>query len=267
DLADAHGRFAGADLARIWSEERYAGKHHALLRLMMRFQLCYQIPDTETYIAPQLLQVNKPAYEWPVSGNLVIRYEYDFMPKGLITRVIVAMHHRLAGQDLVWRSGAIFLRDATRAEIIEDYPRRRITVRVNGPDAHGLFTLIDDHLERIHSTFTKLRREKHVPCNCPACRDNPHLFPLTQLKKFANAGKGIQCGESMDLVDAGELLRQLFPAEVYRKPEQRTVFVSYRQTDESIRLVDQIEKVLEDHKIKLLRDRNEVGYRDSFRQF
>jgi hypothetical protein len=267
ELIAGHGKFAQANLTRIWSDDRYAGKHHALLRLMMKFELCYQIPDTETYIAPQLLPVNQPSYDWPSAGNLVIRYEYDFMPKGLVTRLIVTMNHRIADQDLVWRSGAIFQRDAIRAEVVEDYPRRRITVRAAGPDKHGLFTLIDDHLERIHSSFPKLRLEKHVPCNCPKCGDDPYLFPVSELREFAREGEGIQCRRSKKLVDAGALLRELFPADVHRKPEQRTVFVSYRQSDESIRLVDQIENVLRDHKIELLRDRNEVGYRDSFRQF
>ena len=64
------------------SDEQYAGKRHELLRLMMKFQLCYQLPDTDIYIAPQLLPATQPAYAWPRSGNLVFRYEYDFMPKG-----------------------------------------------------------------------------------------------------------------------------------------------------------------------------------------
>ena len=98
-----HGRFVPTDLERLWPDKR-----HELLRLMMRFQLCYQIPDKDEYIAPQLLPVNQPAYGWPSTANLVVRYEYDFMPKGLVTRLIVALHHRIADQELVWRSGVIF---------------------------------------------------------------------------------------------------------------------------------------------------------------
>jgi internalin A len=253
-----HGRFNRADVERIWPDKR-----HELLRLMMRFELCYQIPDKDEHIAPQLLPVNQPSYDWPATANLVVRYEYDFMPKGLITRLIVALHHRIPDQNLVWRSGAIFQRDQTRAEVIEDYARRRITVHIHGPEASGLFAIVDDQLDRIHATFPNLKFEKHVPCNCPKCADDPYLFPLSELKDFAKEGDDIQCRKSRKLVDPGEILRELFPRTVFR----RTVFVSYKQSDESIRLVDQIENTLRDHKIDLKRDVNEVSYRDSFTKF
>ena len=102
-----------------------------------------------------------------------------------------------------------------------------------------------------------------MPCNCPKCVDDPYLFPLSELKEFAKEGDQIQCRKSRKLVDPAEILRGLFPREVFR----RIVFASYRQNKESIRLVDQIESVLGDHKITLLRDVNEVGYRDSFSKF
>jgi internalin A len=268
-LFETHGRFTRADLARIWSDEQYAGKQHELLRLMMRFQLCYQLPDTETYIAPQLLPATQPTYEWPASGNLVLRYEYDFMPKGIATRLIVALHHRIADQNLVWKSGAVFQRDSTRAEVIEEYALRRITIRANGPDTRGLVAIIDDQFERIHNSFPKLTREKYLPCNCnhPKCAPDPYLFKFSELKEFADDGPGIQCRKSKQNVNAAALLRHLFPGAIREKREPRKVFVSYKQSDESIALVDRIENVLRDHGITLLRDRNEVGYRDSFRNF
>ncbi len=268
-LFAGRGRFQAAELGRIWSEERYAGKRQELLRLMMKFRLCYQVPDTDTYIVPQLLPVNQPTYDWPDGANLIVRYEYDFMPKGLVTRLIASQHHRVADQDLVWRSGAIFRREDTRAEVIEDYPRRRIGIRVNGPDAHGLFAILDNELDRIHSTFPKLKLEKHIPCNCPKCENDPdpYLFPVGELREFAKEGAGIQCRRSKKLVDAGTLLRDLIPAAIWHRAEPPTVFVSYRQTDEGIRLVDQIEAVLRGHRIELLLDRNQVGYRESFRRF
>jgi internalin A len=234
---------------------------------MMKFQLCYLLPDSETYIAPQLLPATQPTYLWPASGNLVLRYEYDFMPKGIATRLIVALHHRITDQDLVWKSGAVFQRDTTRAEVVEEYSLRRITIRANGPDARGLVAIVDDQLERIHDSFPKLKREKYLPCNCPKCAADPYLFKFSELKEFAEEDAPIQCRKSKQMVDAAALLRDLFPGAVREKREPRRVFVSYKQSDESIALVDRIENVLRDHGITLIRDRNEVAYRDSFRKF
>jgi GTPase SAR1 family protein len=273
------GRFGPADLARIWSEDKHAPMRHELLRLMMRFQLCYQVPDEESYIAPQLLSSTQPAYEWDDRGNLVLRYEYDFMPKGLITRLIVALHHRIADQALVWKTGVILERDGTRAEAIEDYPRRKITVRLAGPDTRGLLAIIDDQLDRIHRSFPRLQYEKYLPCSCGVCQKRPEQFAykLSALQNFVRIGKGIQCYESGELVDAAILIRDIFPAALratqpdeYAAPEpapQGEVLVSYAWTDPSKAIVDQIEKLCKDRSITLHRDKSEMRYRDSIRDF
>jgi hypothetical protein len=52
-----------------------------------------------------------------------------------------------------------------------------------------------------------------------------------------------------------------------RLADSLKIFVSYRWTPASIAIVDQIENELRESGVKLLRDRNEVAYRDSFRDF
>ena len=89
---------------------------------MKKFQLCYEIPECRnTFIAPQLLAENQPEYNWDESNNLILRYAYPaFMPKGIVTRFIVAMHEYIDQQKFVWRSGVILKKDSTKAEIIEN---------------------------------------------------------------------------------------------------------------------------------------------------
>ncbi len=48
------GCFSRDDLARIWSDAEYAGLQGELLQLMMKFQLCYELPNRpKYYIAPR----------------------------------------------------------------------------------------------------------------------------------------------------------------------------------------------------------------------
>ena len=102
------GRFTKSDLQNIWSEEQYSYMQDELLELMMKFKLCYQIPNTQdTYIAPQLLTKIKPDYSWDKNNNLILRYTYEFMPKGIITQFIVVMHQDIDKQQNVWRSGVV----------------------------------------------------------------------------------------------------------------------------------------------------------------
>lgn len=87
-----HGHFTRAQASAVWREARYARMHDELLQLLQRFRLCYPLPDQPgTYIATQLLSDNRPAYSWDEGGNLIVRYTYDFMPKGILTQLIVRM--------------------------------------------------------------------------------------------------------------------------------------------------------------------------------
>ena len=276
-ILEQRGRFSPADLARIWSEDEYVEMRDELLRLMMKFQLCYELPEGGAYIAPQLRSPTQPDYDWNAKDNLVLRYEYDFMPKGLITRFIVAQNRLIPGQGLVWKSGVILERNGTRAEVIEDYARRKISVRVSGPDTRGLLAIVDDQLERIHAFFPHLKYEKFVPCNCPLCRTKPepYAYPLTDLKDFAMNGDLIQCRTSRKLVDAAELIRDVLPSAL-RPPDlqprfeaevSKEVFVSYAWTGESKTIVDQIQKALDASGIAFVRDKDEIMYKDSIREF
>jgi len=277
------GLFTRLDLERIWFEDKYAGMQDELLRLMIKFQLCYGLDNEQAYIAPQLLSSEQPRYPWDQTSGLVVRYEYQFLPKGIVTRFIVAMHHLIAGGSLVWKTGVVLERDGSRAEIIEEYSQRRIRVRVNGPDPRGLLAIVDDQLERLHNSFPRLQYERFLPCTCNECvtKAEPYGFPLDSLIKMARKDQAIQCHESGDMIDATKLVRGILPGILdyelkpsadeivlqIPRPPTPEVFVSYGWTNESNVVVDRLQQALEQHGIRLLRDREEVRYRDSIREF
>jgi internalin A len=173
------GRFTRDDLKQIWYEDKYATMQPELLRLMMNFKLCYEIPNApKTYIAPQLLTPNQPGYDWDESENLLLRYEDEFMPKGILTRFIVEMHAWIESQSCVWKSGVVLIKDGARAEIIERYRYHKgeIRIRVSGKRQRDLLTTIRHELGKIHDSYNsaddrlnKVQRLKYktlVPCNC-----------------------------------------------------------------------------------------------------
>ena len=96
EIAGALGVFSRADLRRIWSDATYESMLDERLQLIVRFRLCFQVPGSDTYIAPQLLTPSQPAYHWDESGNLTLTYEYEVMPKGVARRLIVALHDLIA---------------------------------------------------------------------------------------------------------------------------------------------------------------------------
>ena len=194
------GEFNRSDLYRIWHEETYVIMQDELLALMMKFQLCYEIPtQADTYIAPQLLSESQPSYSWPLKDNLSLRYKYDaFMPQGIITRLIVIMHPYIAEQKRVWRNGVVLLKDNTEAEIIEDSHRREIRIRVTGLYKRDLLTIIIHELDNLHLPFKGIKYDKLIPCNCLTCRQEtePHFFQLEVLKtRLAHNKESIECDQ------------------------------------------------------------------------
>ena len=207
------GRFTRADLAIIWNTPQYINMHDELLQLMMKFRLCYQIPNVPgTYIAPQLLTENQANYTWNEKENLLLRYIYEFMPKGILTQFIVSMHPYIAavsGQSLVWKSGVVIAKDQTAAEVVEHYGKRQIHVRIAGAHKKELMVIIMHELDKIHYTYKRLKFDKLIPCNCRECKSNhePHFYRFEHLQNFIEKRvEHIQCGISGTMVDVYNLI-------------------------------------------------------------
>jgi internalin A len=192
------GYFTHEDLAKIWADEQYIDMRDELLQLMMRFKLCYEIPHRpHTYIAPQLLSPNQPEYAWDDTDNLILRYHYDFMPKGMLTHFTVEMH-RLIDSDLVWKEGVILADNSSRATVIETYSKNEIRIRVSGFPKKDLLTRIRHEFDKIHDSYEKLRYQELIPCNCPTCKgsQNPHSYVLKKLQeRLENEAYETECDQ------------------------------------------------------------------------
>ena len=206
------GRFSRDDLKNIWQEEQYVSMRGELLELMNKFKLCYEIPGNKnSFISPQLLRENQPQYDWNTSNNLILRYTYpDFMPKGIISHFIVVMHEYIEQQEYVWKSGIILKRNQAKAEVIEDYGKREIRIRVAGHNKRNFMTIITHELEQINNSFNKrLKYQKLIPCNCEKCKINngKHFYDFTILNKFIqDKQREIQCQQSYKMVDVLSLI-------------------------------------------------------------
>ena len=211
EVINNKGKFTRHDLKRIWKEDKYASTRGELLELMKKFQLCYEIPHCkDTFIAPQLLSDNQPDYNWDKSYNLILRYAYpDFMPKGILTRLIVVMHQYIDQQKYVWKSGVIFTKDNTKAEVIEYYGKREINIRVTGIDKRELLSIVAYELDKINASYQRLKYSQLIPCNCHKCKDNesPHSYPFERLRQFiVDQQYTIQCQISYEMVNVWSLL-------------------------------------------------------------
>ncbi|MCW6048986.1 leucine-rich repeat domain-containing protein [Lyngbya sp. CCAP 1446/10] len=230
------GYFTQKNLKQIWYEREYQDLHDELLQLMKHFKLCYEIPGQPgQYIAPQLLPLATPDYNWDDIDNLILRYEYDFMPKGIITRFIVEMHLLIyrpqsflpkGRGDIVWRDGVILTDGYGKAEVIEDYHKREIRIRVSGKQKKSILERIRHELWKIHNTYDdRLKYKELIPCNCPECNGslNSHLYDFDALRRRLEKGKyEVECQKSYEMVNVCALIED-FPDYSQQREKERVL--------------------------------------------
>ena len=79
----------------------------------------------------------------------------------------MAIHALIEDQGLVWKNGVLLKKNEARAEVIEYYGKREITIRVNGALPRDLMTVIAYELDAINATYHDLKFSKRIPCNLP----------------------------------------------------------------------------------------------------
>jgi len=255
------GHFTMSDIERILDGDDYCDMCDEVVKLMMNFELCYPIPDTHPveYLAPQLLPVEQREYEWDAEDNLQLRYAYEFMPKGLISRFIVRAHQYVENNEKLWRSGAIMQRGNTRAEVIETYGRRSISIRVSGRQKKELLTIAAEHFDMLNRSYEGMKWNKLVPCNCSLCHLSiePHFYTHADLARRIERNKRtVECPVSYEDVDVQKLLDDVFVTRSDVKAPLR-VFISYSRKDK---------EYLEDLKVfltPLMRDQNMILWDDN----
>lgn len=209
------GHFDTNDCQRLWQNTEYADMHLELLTLMQKFELCYQLPDQpdSNWLAPQLLSPSKPSKlaDWAKPGDLVLRYRYQFLPKGMISRLIVRMHRFVQQTKSCWSTGVLFEHQDAKllAELSET--GSEIVLRARGIDAKALLSAIAADLDALNATFHGLSEivEKLVPCHCKRCekKTDPEFFEYKRLLQRKKDGKRtIECPASYEEVHVLALL-------------------------------------------------------------
>ena len=205
------GYFSISDCHQIWADQIYSDMHLELLAIMEKFELCYKLPGrkTDTWLAPQLLPPSTPKHfrAWSQPTDLVRTYEYDFLPKGMIGRLMVRMHRYVCDPNLSWTSGAFFEQGSTKllAQLSSD-SGRAIELRARGPEHKMLLNVIASDLDELNATFLGLRGKVRilVPCMCTQCQAsvNPYRFNISMLDRAKASGvESVQCANSFQYVD------------------------------------------------------------------
>ena len=211
-IREKGGKFNYGELRFIWG--KYPENTYIyLLELMKQFLLCFQIPNSQDYILPQLLPPNEPNFGWDYKDNVRFEYHYEFMPAGIIPRFIVRSQD-LIENNLYWQNGVVLNWENSRALIVGDRLEKKIKIWIRGVDSRVFLEMIRRDIEGIHRTLNYPNVTELVPCICLMCREHndSYFFDYSVLKKFREKGKSlISCMKSTEDVAIKGLLDGVEP--------------------------------------------------------
>lgn len=204
EIASKNGRLDEKDVKKIWQMEGLHFEIEKLTSLMNKFGLMYHIPGTKEYVVPEHLSTQTPYAKWPFEeahNILQFIFEFDkYMPKGLMSKLIVSLNNYIKNHNLVWQKGVNIELNATHAEIIETYGgRNSFHIRLVGEDKRGLLAIIIDKFEDILKPFKNIKIEKLVPCNCIECvtTSTPHFYKYSDLiRRLEKSVSHVECENS-----------------------------------------------------------------------
>lgn len=219
-----NGYFTIEQAEEIWKNTAYEDLHDEMVSLMEKFRLCYRIPYAvpTAYISPNLLPVEQPDYHWDNHQNLVIIYEYEFMPKGLLGMLIVELHRFVKDiKKMAWRNGCVFHYQNTDALIIETYGKKKLEIRIKGAHCVNLSSIIISEIDRLNASFKRIKVKKLIPCPCPTDQqaEGPNFFNYEDLMRRKAKNKlTVECSICYKDVQVLEVLEATYNEAFTKEP-------------------------------------------------
>ena len=231
-ISNSNGLFSDAIVDEIW-ENLTNIEQNNLLSLMKgyHFDLIYEVEDQPGhYISPLLLSEIKPEYRWEKQDVLRFRYDYKFMPEGILTRMIVRkspfiFHYQKI--PIAWKRGVVLEYEDCKIQITEDpFPDQIIDVEISGKESERKNALawVRGEMAGIHRWFKNVEKEEKVPCNCMFCKDStkPWFYDYEVLVRREKKGQPIFCNLSDEEVSASDLLAGVFVEEEIRQMQDHS---------------------------------------------
>ncbi|WP_347053615.1 COR domain-containing protein [Flavobacterium olei] len=209
-----NGVFDISELENYWDLKLYPmEKHVEIIQLMERFEICFKLVGAKnTYVIPELLKTEIPdselADEIQNGDSLKFQIRYEFMPSGLITKLICRLYF-LIYKSNYWKNGVVFMDDLAKGIVVRS--NKMITVSISGQQKINLLAVIRNEVKSIHLDFNMkegIDFWEEIPCSCVQCaKGKPFYYSYSVLKKFLSRGKNeIDCHLSTLTVGINELI-------------------------------------------------------------
>ena len=259
-VIDKNGEFQQDDLYKHWHSKECTERHKQpysitectfLLNLMLKdkFDICYPLPNKSgSFVVPMKLPDKRADYNLGAGDKLHFRFQYPFMPEGLMSRLIVRLYDYIF-EEKVWLTGAVFKDNNCMAEVLQQETTNEglkyIGIKIAGKSAETRRTFlhtIRKQVEYIHTnTFPYIKFNEMVVCNCPVCENSetPNFYELDYINSNIEAGeKTIFCKIGKQRVIIEKLLHEIYATDEMFSKKGLTInkiFISYSSDDRDLR--------------------------------
>jgi internalin A len=213
-VKEKKGRLIESDVQKIWQKQELDFEINKFTQLMHNFGLMYHVPNSKEYVVPEHLPTDQPYDKWEYEhfpDILHFIYEFDkYMPKGLMSRLIVSLNNYINDHNLVWHRGFNIELKGTHAEIVETYgAENSFRIRIVGANKIEFLSIIRERFTDVLKPFKNLNYKQLIPCPCKECAKLPvpGFHDYDKILNLREKGKtGSQCPEG-EIVEISELLK------------------------------------------------------------
>ncbi|MEL7145295.1 MAG: COR domain-containing protein [Bacteroidota bacterium] len=127
-----------------------------LVDVLHQFKLCFYQPDRQKFILPDLLDTAEPTETTDAirseDGNIHFVYDYDYLPKSTMPRIMVENHTNLVA---MWRTGCVLQKGQCHA-IVSSY-QNQLSLLVSGssPEKREFMSILRHKIDQINSGLTQ----------------------------------------------------------------------------------------------------------------
>ena len=150
--------------------------------------LAFELPGSKGahFLVPEGLPKNSPDHStWP-KDSLRFRFRYEFLPPGLIPRLIVAAHEKLTEKEDKWVSGAVFQYRGCCVLVEGDVKKNVIDIAVadGGDNRRAALHVILNYFDHVHRLNPETKPQAFVPMpDAPEIEEGyTHLLSLEKLQ-------------------------------------------------------------------------------------
>ncbi len=229
------GVLIASEIREILQQHQYPlAQHLFIIDLMKRYELCFDLEDNAdtAYLFPRWMNDRPPRLNWEFHRSLLFRYQYNFLPKSLLAKLIARVYPFLLN-NAMWQDGFI-LSDGKNGALVEmNVAQNTITIYVVGRrnTRRDFLARVRYSFDYLHELYARIEVQETIPLlDYPDISlDYHHLLRLEEKGEKTVFPEGVE-----EPLPIAQLLNGWDGSKKYLKERSRELIRQFERLNERI---------------------------------